>query len=307
MDFKIVITQIIVLFIIIFTGYFIRKIDLLDDYTSKKISGLVIYVTAPMLVLNAMIKEVDLHYTKVFQLIGISVGIYTFLFILTIIVPKILKIQKGNIGIYKFMIFFSNVAFVGFPVLKAVFGDEAIFYAAILNLPFYFLIYTLGVYFVSIDKETIHKFELKKLVSPAVIAVIIGLIVFSFKIKLPMFILNSVDMLGSATTPLSMLIIGSSLVAADFKKVFMNHKLIVLAVLKLFIIPIILYLVLKLFGFDGLMLGVPVIIVGMPVASNAVIVSKAYGGNDVVASEGIFISTLLSLISIPFLALLLSL
>jgi predicted permease len=305
MDFSAIFNQIIVLFIMMFLGYLASKLNIIDDHTSRKLSSFVVKITAPALVVNAMLAETTLSGQEITNIILIALGVYVFLFIMTLFVPKALKVSKKEIGIYKFMIMFSNVAFMGFPVAEAIFGMEGILYAAIFNLPFYFLVYTLGIYFVSENEET--KFELKKMINAPVIAIAVGLMLFILGVKLPEFINMSLDMVGSVTTPISMIVIGASLSNVQFKSVVSNLKLYIYSFLKLLLFPFIIFMVLKGLGFEGLMLGVPVIISGMPVAANAVILSKEYDGDDILASEGTFVSTLLSIISIPILVFMLSL
>lgn len=306
MNFSSIINQIAVLFLVLFVGYFARKFKLIDEHASKKIATLIVKVMAPMLVLGSMMKDTSLQFSEIIKIFLVAVGVYLFLFIMTILVPRLLRVDKNNIGIYKFMIMFSNVGFMGYPVIKAIYGNEGVFYASIFNLPFNILIYTLGIYFVSLNNKENVAFEAKEMINPAVIAVFVGLFFFITGYKVPIFLSDTVDMLGGLTTPLSMLVIGSSLANIKFKNIFTNSRLYINCVLKLLVIPFIIFTFLSALNFKGMMLGVPVVISGMPVAANAVILCKEYGGNDILASEGVFISVMLSIITIPLLVLMLS-
>ncbi|MCT4544260.1 MAG: AEC family transporter [Vallitalea sp.] len=306
MDFNTIISQILVLFIVLFLGCFVRKRNIIDEHASKKISSLVVNVTAPFLIISSMMKKTELGGKDIFQILSVSIVMYICLFFLTFIIPKLIKVEKENLGVYKFMIMFSNVGFMGFPVVSSIYGPEAIFYAAIYNLPFYALVYTLGIYFIASNNNDKVKFDYKKMLNPGVCAVIIGLFIFCFKVTLPLVISETVNMIGGLTTPLSMIVIGSSLANINIKMIFSNSKLYLYSFLKLVVFPVLILLIVRQLGFSNIMIGVPVIISGMPIAANAVILSKEYGGNDVIASEGVFISTMLSIISIPLLVYLLS-
>ncbi|QUH27459.1 AEC family transporter [Vallitalea guaymasensis] len=306
MDFNAIINQILVLFIVLFLGFFIRKINIIDEHASKKIASLVVKVTAPCLIINSMMKKTELGNREILQMLGLSIAVYICMFIMTFIIPKLLRIEKNNIGVYRFMIMFSNVGFMGFPVIESIFGKEAVFYGAIYNLPFYALVYTLGIYLISMDNKKNIKFKIKDIFNPGVCAVIIGLIIFSFKLNLPYVATKTIDMISSLTTPLSMIVIGASLAGIKIKNIFSNTKLYIYSFLKLLVFPIIILIIIRQLGFNEIMTGVPVIITGMPVAANAVILSKEYDGNDILASEGVFISTMLSIITIPVLVFLLS-
>lgn len=306
MDFNSIINQILVLFIVLFLGYFIRKRNIIDEHSSKKISSLVVNVTAPFLIIGSMTRKTNLGSKEILGILSISVIVYICMFLMTFIVPKLLRVEKNNLGVYKFMIMFSNVGFMGFPVVSSIFGQEAIFYASIYNLPFYGLVYTLGIYFVSMNNKDRMKFQFKKMLNPGVCAVLIGLFIFSFKLTLPYAVTETIKMMGGLTTPLSMIVIGSSLANVQIKNIFSNVRLYIYSFLKLFVFPVIIFIIIRNFGFNEIMTGVPVIIMGMPVAANAVILSKEYGGNDNLAAEGVFISTMLSIITIPLLVYLLS-
>ncbi len=307
MDFSAIINQIIVLFLVLFLGYFIRKRNIIDDHTSKKMSSFIVNITAPMLILSSMMSKTELGSREILSILSISIMVYICLFLMTFIIPRILGVEQHNLGVYKFMIMFSNVGFMGFPVVESIFGKEAIFYASIYNLPCSALVYTLGIFFVSMNNKERVKFEFKKMLNPGVCAVIIGLFIFTFKWTPPIAIGKTINMIGGLTTPLSMIVIGASLANVKIKNIFSNVRLYIYSVLKLIVFPVIILLIIRNFGFNPIMAGVPVIVTGMPVAANAVILSKEFGGNDELASEGVFISTMLSIITIPLMVYLLSL
>ncbi len=302
MDYIAIINQIIVLFLVLLIGFIIQKLNIIDHHTSKKLSGFIIYVTSPFLIISAMMDKPDLGWTEIGTIFLISVIVYLFLFGLAMVIPKLLKVPKEDLSVYRFMIIFGNVGFMGFPIIQSIFGKEAVFYASIFNLPFFILIYTLGVYLLSSDKHKDSHFTYKKMfLSPGVIAVAIGITLFSLSLPLPKAVVGTINMIGDLTTPLSMLVIGASLADVNIKGLFLNIRLYIYSVLKLILIPIVVWLALRNFAFNDLLIGVPVIISGMPVAANAVILSKEFGGNTKLASEGIFISTLLTLLSLPIL------
>lgn len=296
-----------VLFLVLMTGFFIRKKDILDDHGVKKMTTLVIRVTAPLLMIDAMAQPSTMNFKTIGQILLLSLFVYGFLFVMSMLVPIVLRVPKENIGIYKFMTMFSNVAFMGFPVVSSIYGKEAIFITSIYNLPFYLLVFTLGIYFVSMNHQKTSGFNWRLMLNPGVYAVAIGLVIFGLKLQLPTVIGQSIAMIGGLTTPLSMLVIGASLVHVDFKGLLRNKRIYIHCLLKQIVFPALVLLVLLPFPLEGAMLGVPVIIVGMPVAANAVMLAKEYGGDDIIASEGVFVSTFLSLGSIVFLSYLLSL
>ncbi|MFP4697924.1 MAG: AEC family transporter [Eubacteriales bacterium] len=303
----VILNQLVILFALISIGYLLNRIDIIDNMTNKKLSSLVVYVTAPALIIAGMsapdIVDSDIN---IVQIVIISIGCYVFLYLMSLMTPKLLKIPSKDIGIYQFMVIFSNVGFMGFPVIESIYGKGAIIYAALFNLPFYFLIYTLGIYLISLHGDKYFRFNWRLLANTGVIAVFIGLFFFLTKIPLPIFLYGTVGMLGDLTTPLAMLIIGSSLANIPLKSVLLNIKIYLFSILKLIVYPVVIWIILSNILDNSLLIGVSVVIAGMPVAANAVMLSKEFDGNEEVASEGVFLSTLLSIITIPLLVFILT-
>ena len=145
--------------------------------------------------------------------------------------------------------------------------------------------------------------DAKLFLNSGVISAIIGLIIFRYSIVLPTYISSTLSILGEATTPLSMIVIGAMLEGFSLKELFANYKLYIISAFRLLIIPLALLFSLKYFDFNKTMVGVAVLITAMPAAANTTILAKQYNDNSSgVAAQGVFISTLLSIFTIPFIA-----
>lgn len=152
------------------------------------------------------------------------------------------------------------------------------------------------------DSETKNQFNWKVFVNPGVVSVTIGFIIFVFSIPVPYALKGSLDLLGSLTTPLSMVVIGGLLTNSKIKDTFANWRIYAISAVRLIIIPLIVWGILVPFIHHPLLLGIPVIIAAMPAAANTAILAEEYGANGELASQSVFISTLLSIISIPIIA-----
>lgn len=206
MNFGNIFIQVAVLFILILVGYMIRKKGLLDEHCTSMISSLVMSIFLPSMIISSMQIEYNPNMAKkIFMLILISIFTYSVSILFSYFLKFIFKSEK-NLGVYQYAIIFSNVAFMGYPVIEAVLGKEAIFYTAIFNLPFNVLAYTVGTYLLCKGNEE-YSFSLKSLVSPIILSIFIGLILFVFNIRLPEFLNKPIELLGSVTTPISMLVI----------------------------------------------------------------------------------------------------
>ena len=129
--------------------------------------------------------------------------------IMGILLSRILKVPKEDRNLYQFMTIFSNIGFMGYPVIQSIFGDEALFFASICNLVFNLVCYSYGVYLISGSGKL--SFDFKQLINPGIIFSIIAVIIYLTKYQMPQIIGETSDLIGSITTPLAMMIIGSSL------------------------------------------------------------------------------------------------
>jgi len=233
-----------------------------------------------------------------------KIFIYSFLIHISLIfISKILffKLPENKQQVFRFVTIFSNVGFMGYPVLESIYGGIGVFYAAIFNIAFNILVWTVGVMLFTGEKD--FKSMRKALANPALIAVIIGIILFTFSIKLPLPIETSIKLVGSTTTPISMIIVGSMLAEMQLKDAFSGFYVYYATIVRLFIVPMIVYVVLKLLKVDEMLLTICVILQAMPAAVMAPIIAKKYGGDSLLASQCVFITTIVSGITIPIIIL----
>jgi len=99
-----------------------------------------------------------------------------------------------------------------------------------------------------------------------------------------------------------MILIGALLANSNFKEMLGNWRIYVVSFLRLIIIPLAIWAALRNVTSDPLLVGVPTIIAAMPVAANSAILAQEYEANSFLASQVVFVSTLLSVITIPLIA-----
>lgn len=303
MQFQYVAGQLSSLFLVLMLGFVLRKIKLFNNETTTHLTKFVLNVTLPAFIITSM--QLDFSSAMLVNggiTLGISLLCYGLFFVVSYPIVWILRPCKKDFGVYQFFLIFSNTAFMGYPVIKAVFGDKALFYGSIFNLPFNLLVFTLGVWL--LKKESGHKIEIKSFINPTVVSIILGFVLFAFSIKLPPIINTTAQSVGNITTPASMFILGLALGEIEIKKIFTGWRVYVIVLARLLIVPLIVYLVLKPFIHDTLMLGVPVIISAMPCAANTTLIAIEYDADAELASKGVFLSSLLCIVTIPLIALL---
>jgi len=281
-------------------GFYAKKKKFLNNVVDKGLSELLLNITLPFMIVTSFNIKYEVDMVSNAQ----KILIYSFLIHISLIfISKMFffKLPKNKQQVFRFITIFSNVGFIGYPVLESIYGGTGVFYAAIFNIAFNILVWTVGVMLFTGEKD--FKSMRKSLANPALIAVIIGLIIFSFSIRLPLSIETSLKLVGSTTTPISMIIVGSMLAEMKFKDAFSDFSVYYAAVVRLFIVPIIVYIVLKLLKVDEFLLTICVILQAMPAAVMAPIIAEKYGGDSLLASQCVFITTIVSGITIPIIIL----
>ena len=294
----IVLQQMAVLFIVMIIGFWAFKKDIIDSATNKKLSSIVVNIANPAMILSGVIGDTShIQGGDLILTVTVSIVLYLALLVIGTILPKLLQIPKKSAGTYRVMTVFSNIGFMGFPIISAVYGSGALLYASIFLIPYNILIYTYGIQMMKQgEKETFHW---KKVINIGVIFCIISVFIFITNIPLPSWVENTISTLSNLTAPLSMMVIGASFATMDIKKLFYDGKLLLFSVVKLLLIPIIGTLIAKQFIDNWALCGVIMVMLSTPVGSMTAMLAQEYHGDYELASRGVAITTILSVITIP--------
>ncbi len=299
MDFETIVTQMIILFLLVIAGFISNKCKLMGGDFDKKLSNFLIQVTCPCIIIASTMGEKMPDRNSILPLLGVGIITYTILIGAAYLVPHILPVKKQDRGIYSFMLAYANVAFIGYPIVASIFGSSAVFYACILNVPNTLTIFIFGIMFVTGQKA--GKFNWKLLYSPAMIATYISIIIVATGWHAPRVLSEPLTLLGNITVPGALLIIGSSMAGIPAKRMVGSCSIYLMSAFRLLILPLFIYYVLRLLGTDEQIAGIDTILAGMPVASFGTMFCLKYGKDETIMSQGTFISTLLSIVSIPLL------
>lgn len=303
MDIMVVINQMAMLFLIMIIGYLGAKIGLVDKSAQKNISNLIINITMPMLMISSVAgadrSQAGQTVTVTFIIAALS---FLAMPVIGYLIARLLRVPKEQTKIYVFFTAFSNVGYMGFPVIDAIFGSQALIIAVIFNLLFNVLAFTYGVALYSGTKTAL---DIKSFRTPAVIASIISILMFLVGVAIPEPFQSSIQSLGSTTTPLAMLVIGISLSTIPIRKVFSEVRLYPYTLIKQVLVPAAAYQILKIFVSDPLIIGVTVIVWAMPIATLAVILANHHEREVDLSTQAVFLTTLASVITIPLIAALL--
>lgn len=297
--------QMIILFAMVATGYASKKLSLMDEGFDKKLSKLILSTALPAMILASVLTAEALPTAQqVLWTIAVSCASYVIMIAVGFAATWALRIPDGRKGVYRFMLVFGNTGFIGFPVIAAIFGQGTLIYVTIFNLAFNFLVFTLGVWFLASDNEygVKVKMKLKAFLSPSIVASIAAIVLAFAGIHGIPVVGDAFDALGALTTPAAMLIIGSSLANVPLRQLIGGPRLMAAALLRLLLVPGIVWYTLHFFVGDPVLLGVIVVLSAMPVATNGTMLSYQYGGDSRTMAQGTFVTTTLALFTIPLLA-----
>lgn len=249
--------QMAVLFFLMVLGYCMRKREILSAETAKFLSWLVVHVANPALILSGSIERTGAAAPKELGMcLGIAVLMFVGLILIAAVVTPLFRVSRESAGTYRIMMIFSNVGFMGFPVIRAVYGSEALLYASLFLIPYNLLIYTYGIREMQGAGAERTKISWKKVLNVGVLSCLAALAIAIFQIPTPDFVETAVSSLSGLTAPLSMMVIGASMAEFDVRELFTDKKLLVFSAIKLFVLPVVGMLFIKLFVESEMFLGV---------------------------------------------------
>ena len=226
MNFFVVLQQMLALFAMIFIGFYAYKVHWVTQDTSDRLSKLLVNILNPALLINGVLDKTvvakkDLLLENLF---------YIFLYFVLLIglsfpIAKVLRVGKME-NRYQLMLIFSNVGFMGIPVLRSIFGNGCVIYITFYILIYNILIYTLGIAFAqrSLPKEE-RKNAVKEMINPGTVSAVFAILIFVFHPNIPQGAVTFFNYVGNAVIPFSMIIIGISIAQMPWKEIFGHVKL----------------------------------------------------------------------------------
>ena len=225
-------------------------------------------------------------------------------FLFALLLAKLARVEPGRRGVFLCSVTFSNTVLVGFPIIQALFGEEATPYGMIYYVANTFLFWTVGVYFLRRDGGGTGKFfsaqNMKKILSPAIVGVLIGAALVFFGITLPEFIFSALTKVQQTTTPLAMMFIGCIIHDTDFRSGTYNKDLLIIVAVRFVVSPLFMAIVCSFLPIERMMKLVFFVIATMPAMTQIGIMARESGSDYHYASAAVGLTTVLSVFTIPF-------
>ena len=329
----IVFNQMVSLFLLMLTGYLANRSGVIDKTFESKVSRFIVNISLPATILNAVTGSDMAHDQEMLPIFVAAVSIFLVAHVVCHFIQKIIRWNPT----YELMLNYSNLGFMGIPIISTIYGGEYVLHVSIFMMTFNLSLFSYGVYLLSKDdaknKPTVPAsnserfsakntaaaavsevqaaapknsdsqkstgFSVKKLLSPGILSAFLAIGIYLLDIRLPQHAVSLFSTVGTTTTPLAMIVIGSTLAGVKFSTVFTDKELYLFSFLKLLVLPMITFFVLRFFIKDRTLLEVSTILSGCPIAGNVSMLCMEYNRDVTLVSKGICISTLLSMISIP--------
>ncbi len=293
-----------IMFILLFVGWALYKKDFLSADSTKQLSSIAINIICPIVIFNSYQTDFDPSLLSgLFMAAGLAVVSQLALILFSYVVVR--KTHR-NAEIERFAISYSNCAFLGIPLVQATFGSEGVFYLTGYITVFNLFMWTQGVMLMKggerkAPAET-AKAVLKVLVSPAIVAIALGLICFFTGLRLPAVLQEPLNYLGALNTPLAMLVSGATIAKAGLRGVFGTPRIYFVQSFKLIIVPAVLaaaFVPLTLLGVDKLIIDTILIAAAAPTAAATIMFSYTHGRDAEYASNHFALSTIVSIVTMP--------
>lgn len=297
----VILEKMALLVIMLVLGYMCVKLKLVGPEFNKGLNKLVINILLVGLILGSVInKDLGMSRSDMLFCLGMMTIMQVLCLVIGVLARRLPGLKNGDGGVYALLVAFSNLGFIGVPVIASVYGDSAVFLVSLGNIPFNILLYTVGILLLQ-DDGSRQKIDIKRMINVPIIATLAATVIFLFNIPMPALIEDAANMLSDACVPLSMMCVGLSLGNVSLKKTIMNPRIYIVNFLRLIVCPLLVWLIMRVFVSDPVMLGSIVIVAACPPAVVCTIVAMENGRDGVESSELICLGTLLSMVTIPLL------
>lgn len=289
------------LFVYIAAGYALRKVRMVTNEARTGMSNLLLYVLLPCMIFDAFQGGVSMEQFRAGSLL---LAVSFFLHAVAWALGKLLwrRYPPERAVILRYGTLIANAGFAGMAVVQGAYGAEGVFLTSLFIIAVRVLMWSAGVAMFSTTKSE-HAVR-DVLLNPGIIATVAGLVWGLLYLPVPAFLATAITRLGNCTAPMSLVMVGAILADVEVRGVFERDALLASGV-RLLLLPLIAFGVMRLLGFPALETAVAVVLTGMPIGSTTAILAQKYGADARFASQCVFVSTVFSLFTIPLLALLL--
>lgn len=297
MNLSIVFAKMVMLVLIMLLGYLCARIGITGPEFNQRVTPLMVKVLLPATILNSVLSVPDFSGRELLDYILVMTVMVALQMLPAWFLPRLMRTRSEDVGATRLVTAFGNVGFVGLPVVAAIFGDEMVFFASLCNIPFNLALYSCSAAQLSPDGGRVRW---QDVLNAPVIATLLSVVLLLSRVHVPGVLADTISSVSGVTIPLSMLVIGTSLGGISVRSVLTDWRVYVVSAVRLLVCPLLTWLVLRPFA-AGALLGISVLMAACPSAMLVTALCLQYGRSDAFASKCIFLSTVLSAVTIPLL------
>lgn len=285
--------------IMIGAGMAAAKTNLLDETANQRMSALVLKLFGPMLTISSAASAAGNISLKSFGLTSLTaLGMFGVYILIAAVSARLFNRDKEQQKLYKMMFVFSNLGFIGIPVVSSALGPEYVIYVTAFMLMYNVVFYTYGIV---VAEGSFSRKALRGMVNSGTVFWLAAMVIVAFQIRLPEFILSAASYIGNVTTPLALMGVGYTMVHMKVKELFGDVRLYLFTVFKMLVLPLILLKMLRLFPVSGEFAAVCLVMFGMPNGNMPLVMGTQRGMDVKTCTSAIVLTTLLSVVTLPVL------
>lgn len=301
MDMLPVFGQMGILFLTAALGFVGARTGVMDEKSNGVLSKIVLNLTLPCTVLySALSGERVLSALQVGGLMLTSLCTAVVMIAFAKLIMWLLKVPAEHRGVCEFLLLFSNVGFIGYPILRMLFGGQAVFFAAATSMVYTLLSYSYGVILIR-GKNGKGGISFRDVLTPMSVTSVIACVLYALKVELPDFLLDYLGFVDQGTSPFSMIIIGCSMGFARMEQFRGGGKTYAALILRMLIMPVFFWFVLSGFFTDPLVAKIFVVMFALPAAASTTMFCARYGKDETLSSSAVLLSTIVSALTLPIL------
>ena len=299
-----IVIKISTVFVMIFMGFAACKVGFIKSEAQTHLVNLILNITLPLMLINSICSnEITADSLQLTIEVLVFSSVYFILAgIVAAILVRMFRVRDLNDkGVHKIIFTSINAGFMGLPITLAVFGEEAVYYMALHNIVLNVVLYFFCVIQLNngIKKGAVKK-TLMKLLNPCIIGAVLGVVLLFAGAEIPSYIAGIMKLVGDVTIPVAMMVVGIQLADGRITDCFRNGKLVIFSVVTMLVWPVLILIILKFIPMAGILKIVFTLGAALPPATTISALAAYEGRNYKLAADGIIVTTLMSVVTIPF-------
>lgn len=299
-----VLQQMFIFLLLMLVGIAARRKGFLTEANQPQITQIVMNIAYPAIILSGVTGDgPHIEGMELLKAVGVILALLALMLLAAWLLPRLLRFPERERGIVNVMVVFTNIGFMGVPMIDGIYGKDALIYMTVLLIPFNLLFFSYAIETIKGGSGEGGSFTWRSLVNPGMTACFLAIIIYLADIRLPYVLSTSIRMLGAMTAPLVMMLMGASLLDTEWKGIYKDARILIFMVMKMIVIPVVIMLLLEQFVSNIYLLAVCMATVATPAGNVIPLLAGLYNKSAYQTSvKGVALSTLVAVVTMPIVA-----